>query len=232
MNFEEGGSEIKGLCHYEKPSASYGRCPGKNEGDANTPDVNWKFPRVDVTLLPGAGGGELVFAASAMRVLGDFHMNGPCGSHGECKKLIGDWEGRLKSTMETQVRSMLNQASVRKAEARVTRPLLDEAGITAPLWTAGLDGSTLVVTYLERHGLAAAERSAAGSAERARRQHVTIRLPFCRFAAREPRAVQPARPLRGQRRLRFAVVGNDPVDDLRVVGAGREDRRALDHLAA
>ena len=88
-----------------------------------------------------------MFGASAVTVRGDFRMNGVCGDGGECKKLIGDWEQALKSTAEFQIRSMLNQPAIRNAEAAVTRPLLNAAGITAPLRTAGLDGSTLVVTY-------------------------------------------------------------------------------------
>src|SRR5919108_2375664 len=146
VNFEESGPEIKGLCRRKKHHG-YGTCPGRREGDGNTPDVNWSNPRVDVTLLPGVAGGQLVFGASAVTVRGDFRMNGVCGGGGECKKLIGDWEQALKSTAEFQIRSMLNQPAIRNAEAAVTRPLLNAAGITAPLRTAGLDGSTLVVTY-------------------------------------------------------------------------------------
>jgi hypothetical protein len=146
VNFEESGTEIKGLCRRKK-SHGYGKCPGRDEGDGNTPDVNWRLPRVDVTLLPGVAGGQLVFGASAVAVLGDFQMNGVCGDGGECKKLIGDWEAALKSTAEFEIRNMLNQPSIRNAEAAVTRPLLNAAGITQPLKTAGLDGSALVVTY-------------------------------------------------------------------------------------
>jgi hypothetical protein len=147
VNFEENGTEIRGLCRYKKPSGTYGTCPGRSEGDGNTPDVNWIHPRVDVILLPGVAGGQLVFGASAVTVRGDFKMNGVCGDGGECKKLIGDWEQTLKSTAEFEIRKVLGQPSVRNAEAAVTRPLLNAAGITAPLRTAGLDGSRLVVTY-------------------------------------------------------------------------------------
>ncbi len=147
VNFEESGTEIKGLCRYKRPSGSYGKCPGKNEGDGNTPDVNWSQPRVDVTLLPGVRGGELVFGASSVHVRGDFKMNGPCGSGNECKRLIGDWEAKLKDTAEQQVRAILNLPAVRDAQARITRPLLTAAGISGPLATAGLDGDRLVITY-------------------------------------------------------------------------------------
>jgi hypothetical protein len=45
------------------------------------------------------------------------------------------------------VRDILNLQSVRDAEARVTGPLVRAAGIAAPLVSAGLDGSRLILTY-------------------------------------------------------------------------------------
>jgi hypothetical protein len=147
VNFEETGTEIKGLCRYKRPSGSYGQCPGANEGDGNTPDANWSQPRLDITLLPGVRGGDLVFSASSVHVRGDFKLNGPCGSGNECKRLLGDWEAQLKDSAEQVVRDILNLQSVRDAEARVTRPLLRAAGISAPLVSAGLDGSRLILTY-------------------------------------------------------------------------------------
>jgi hypothetical protein len=147
VNFEESGTEIRGLCRYKKPSGAYGKCPGRNEGDGNTPDVNWIHPRLDVTLLPIVAGGQLVFDASAVTVRGDFKANGVCGQGSECKKLLGDWEQTLRSTVELELRTMLDAPSIRSAAAAVTRPLLNAAGITVPLRTAGLDGSMLVVTY-------------------------------------------------------------------------------------
>ena len=148
VNFEGDGREIKGLCRRKKViGGGYGKCPGRHEGDGNTPDVHWKAPRVDVTLLPGAVGGELVFSVSAVHVRGDFKMTGICGSGGECKKLLGNWETALKFALETAVHSVLERAAVRDAEARITRPMLIARGISAPLRTAGLDGNDLVVTY-------------------------------------------------------------------------------------
>ena len=147
VNFEEAGTEIKGLCRYKRPNGSYGQCPGADEGDGNTPDVNWSQPRLDVTLLPGVRGGELIFGASSVHVRGDFKMNGLCGSGNECKRLLGDWEATLKDSAEQEVRDILNLDSVRSAQARITRPLLRAGGINAPLVSAGLDGSRLVITY-------------------------------------------------------------------------------------
>jgi hypothetical protein len=147
INFEGSGHEIKGLCRRKKLHG-YGSCPGRNDGDGNTPDVDWKDGRVDVTLLPIASGGELRLNASAVNVRGDFQLTGVCGSlEGECKKLIGDWELKLRSSVEDAVRTTLNQPAARSAQSALTRPLLRAAGITAPLVSAGLDGSTLVVTY-------------------------------------------------------------------------------------
>jgi hypothetical protein len=103
--------------------------------------------RLDITLLPGVRGGNLVFSASSAHVRGDFKPDGPCGSGNECKRLLGDWEAELKDSAEQVVREILNLQSVRGAEARVTRPLLRAAGIRAPLVSAGLDGSRLILTY-------------------------------------------------------------------------------------
>jgi hypothetical protein len=82
-----------------------------------------------------------------VHVLGEIKLNGPCGSGNECKRLLGDWEAELKDSVEQVVREVLNLRSVTDAEAQVTRPLLRAGGISAPLVSAGLDGSRLILTY-------------------------------------------------------------------------------------
>lgn len=147
VNFEEAGKEIKGLCRRKKANGDYASCGGRNEGDGNTPDLDWIHPRLDVTLLPVARGGELVLSTSTVHIRGDLRMNGICGSGNECKGLLGDWETEVRTKVEAKLGEILAQPDVLAAQAKVTRPILTGYGVSAKLKTAGLSGDQLVVTW-------------------------------------------------------------------------------------
>ena len=89
-----------------------------------------------------------------------------------------------------------------------------------------------------RHGRLSIEAEAArvrreGSGQSASRQHEAKRCPgFCSAAVPDPQSVQAAPGNRGNRRLGFPAVGDDPGHDRREVSSLGEDRGALDHLAA
>jgi hypothetical protein len=126
----------------------YGTCPGKLEGDGNTPDVDWtKGPRVDVAWRPIAHAGSVAFRVTKVAVLGDFRMNGVCGSKGECKKILGDWEGGIKASVTSNLTAALNDPAVLNAEANAARAVLKAAGVTQAVKTVSLQGGKLTVSY-------------------------------------------------------------------------------------
>jgi hypothetical protein len=145
INFEDAGRELKGLCR-RKTKKGYATCPGKNEGDGNTPDVDWtKGPRLDVSWRPVAHAGSIAFRVTKVSVLGDFKLNGVCGSAGECKKILGDWEGKLKASVSDSLTAVMNAPATLNAEAATMRSVLKKVGVTQAVKSVKLVGGKLTV---------------------------------------------------------------------------------------
>jgi Jacalin-like lectin domain len=143
-NFEDEGREGKGLCRYKKPGGDYAQCPGRNEGDGNTPDVDWVRPRVKVEFVPDVLNGGVVWYAKSVKVEGDFKLNGVCGAGNECKGILGDWEGDLRGNVQESIRALFNGSDFRTRFADAMRRALDTLDVRN-VRSAEIQGSDLVL---------------------------------------------------------------------------------------
>lgn len=152
VQLESNSPEIKGKCRYKKPNGDYGRCPGANEGDGNTPDVQWERPAIEITLIPAVynrnGVNGIVLRAQSARLRGDFRMNGLCSVvKNECRSILGDWEGKLRSSVEAEIADSLNMDAVQRAMANASRTVLNAANVRGQIVNAFISGNNVRVEW-------------------------------------------------------------------------------------
>ena len=144
-NFEDEGREGKGLCRYKKPGGDYAQCPGSNEGDGNTPDVDWVRLRVKVEFVPDVLNGGVVWYAKSVKLEGDFKLNGVCGAG---QRVQGDPGGLGGETCEATCRNRSGLCSTAATSGRGSRTAMRRALDTLDVRnvrSAEIQGSDLVL---------------------------------------------------------------------------------------
>ena len=144
INFESGGSEIKGSCRRKKVVGGWGNCIIGS--DKAAPDINWKSPNVNIRLVPEAYNGGIILKATQVTVGGEFQANGICKLGGDiCNKFTG-YKGRIKSAVADAVMSQMNSPSVKNQMAQATRQGLASLNLPA-IQGASMSGGYVAIRY-------------------------------------------------------------------------------------
>jgi hypothetical protein len=140
LHLESQGPEFKGYCVTGNVACLFGR-------DDSAPDVQWNNdPRIEVLLRPIAREGSITFGEVQVRVRGDIQAGGVCSAIDICH-LATNYDREIQRAIQNNMRSFLNQTSVRRMVARGLRPALDGLGI-GRVMTAELRNGRLTLSYL------------------------------------------------------------------------------------
>ncbi len=118
VKFEGDKSEIKG------------KCPGclRRFRDRRAPDINWKNPqiaRLFFRIIPYNR--SVTLDITEVKLIGEFDVNGPLESF--FPRIIRNQEQKIKSQVQNEAKTILNNYTVKSRIANEIRPLLSAIGV-------------------------------------------------------------------------------------------------------
>lgn len=137
LSMESNGREIKGFHTGSLTSL----------GDNGVPDVEINNARMDVFLRPIASQGRLTYTVTKVDFNASVQATGACNIFGIdiCNPLFG-YKNTIVSLVEAQVRTRLNDSTLRDRVANAVQPVLNQFGIRQ-ITKVSVSGDNLVIRH-------------------------------------------------------------------------------------
>jgi hypothetical protein len=140
LAFESAGREVKGWYTFDSDISD----SLDTTSDNLMPDVNIDNARLSVALTPVAEGGRLSYRVASVALAANIQATGACDLGWDVCNFFGDYKAKVKSAIESRVRTKLSDSRVRAFAAAALDKYFTDRGMPT-VNRVYIEGNTIVL---------------------------------------------------------------------------------------